>query len=157
MKSILISIFLFSSLACSAQELQIIKPDGNIFTTVKQNDFVTIRSLKGGEVSGRLTRFSLDTLVLHVPDGDRVFMLNEIVGMTKKTKLGTTMRRLRGYSGLAAVLILPTPNAGSERSFGNQILNRALIMIPTTIVIYAITSGRSPKRSDKGYSFVVKE
>lgn len=149
--------FLFFALTCSAQELQIVKPDGKIFNTLRPNDYTVVRTLRLGTVSGRLIQISADSLTVVDPDGVYLLELGEIIAMKKTTRSGAWMRRSRGNSGLAAVLILPGPDFNSERSFGDRMLNRAAIMIPTTMAIFMIASGRPLKKVEKGYSFVVKE
>ncbi len=149
-------LLLVGASSCIAQQLQIVSPAEKVVTSLSEGDFTTLRTFGGKETSGQITRLTVDSLILNDRGYTYAIRLHDIAALRKSTKSGASLRRIRGYSGLAAIAILPA-NINPERSFGATMLSHAAVMIPTTLAIFVIFSGRPLRKVKKGYSYKVVE
>lgn len=157
MKAQLVTILLLLVLPCCGQQLHILRPDSSVFASASQYDYVAIRTLSRDYVAGQLTLITPDTLVLIDRKQTKHIAISQVIGLKKTSKFGITAKRLSVYSAVVPILFLPAANSNvyEGRTWANQFLTRAAVIIPVGVGLGLLMNGRPLRQTAKGYSFKV--
>ncbi|RIV19894.1 hypothetical protein DYU11_23530 [Fibrisoma montanum] len=159
MKSTFFLCLFLTGVICKGQNLQIIRPDDRVFTTVALNDYVVINTFSKRNAVGQLITVKTDSILVSTRKGIERIALGEIKGMKKTSKFGLSMRRLSPYASVVPILFLPGANSSKYegRTWGGRFISRAAIIIPVGVGLGLLMNGKPLKKVKRGYTFRVVE
>lgn len=157
MKAQLIVIFLFSAIACTGQQLQILRPDSSVFATASRYDYVALRTYSGVYIAGQLIDLTPDTLTIVDRRQTKQVAMNQVTALKKTSKFGITAKRLSVYSAVVPILFLPNANSSvyEGRSWANRFITRAAVILPVGVGLGFLLNGHALRKAEKGYSFTI--
>jgi hypothetical protein len=157
MKVFLIGVLVLLAWPSLGQQLQILRPDSRVFTSVSPGDYLVLKTIERDHVAGKLVAISADTLTVSDRDQTRQITLGQITALKKTTKFGLTARHLSLYAAVVPVLLVPSANGRfyEGRTWGYRAWTSAAIVIPVGVGLGFLLQGSPLKKAKKGYSFQV--